>query len=189
MDLSVRQHPLPYAGRLEVRETADIDLLVIHCTELPDLDTARRYGEKILYPHSGTGNSGHYYIDRDGAIEQWLDIRRVAHHVRSFNHRSIGIELVNSGRYPDWHHSDRQRMTEPYPAAQLAALQHLVRHLENTCPGLRFITGHEELDKEILPSSDLADVMVRRKCDPGPLFPWAEILAAGKLAYARAEDL
>jgi N-acetylmuramoyl-L-alanine amidase len=185
----ILQRPLPYAGRLDARDPGQVDLLVIHCTELPDLDTARLYGEKILYPDSGTGNSGHYYLDRDGSVEQWVDIARVAHHVKSFNQRSIGIELVNTGRYPHWHCSDCQQMTEPYPEAQLRALQGLLLHLEHTCPGLRFITGHDELDQGVLPSSDRPDVSVRRKLDPGPLFPWDEILAASRLVFAKAGDL
>ena len=43
----------------------DVDLVVIHCTELPDLAIAREYGERVLHDN-GSGNSGHFYIDRDG---------------------------------------------------------------------------------------------------------------------------
>ena len=32
--------PLPYVERLATRDTADVDLLVVHCTELPDLAIA-----------------------------------------------------------------------------------------------------------------------------------------------------
>ncbi|HWS77121.1 MAG TPA: N-acetylmuramoyl-L-alanine amidase, partial [Thermomonas sp.] len=95
----IRRQPLPYADALAARESGDIDLVVIHCTELPDLAMAREYGERVLYA-SGTGNSGHYYIDRDGSIHEYVDPARIAHHTRGFNPRSIGIELVNSGRYP-----------------------------------------------------------------------------------------
>ncbi len=59
---------LPYHDRLELRDPATIDLIVIHCTELPTLEEAREMGERILYEGSGSGASGHYYIDRDGAI-------------------------------------------------------------------------------------------------------------------------
>ena len=65
--LDLRAWPLPYEERLEPRQLADIDLVVIHCTELPDLAMAREYGERLHY-EVGTGNSGHYYIDRDGAV-------------------------------------------------------------------------------------------------------------------------
>ena len=38
----VHVEPLPYAERLAPREPGDIDLVVIHCTELPDLATAMK---------------------------------------------------------------------------------------------------------------------------------------------------
>lgn len=175
--------------RLETREVNEIDLLVLHCTELPGLGDARRYGENVIYPDSGTGNSGHFYIDRDGRVEQWVSTTRIAHHVRSYNERSIGIELVNSGRYPDWYHTGHQRMGEPYTTAQIDALNSLIGHLERTCPALKFITGHEELDRQEIPSSDEPGVLIRRKMDPGPLFPWNDVLAVTLLVYARQEDL
>ena len=73
---------MPYEARLEPRPLAQVDLVVIHCTELPDLATARQYGERVLYPDSGTGNSGHYYIDRDGTVHVFVAPDRVAHHTR-----------------------------------------------------------------------------------------------------------
>lgn len=189
MDKLIHQRPLPYTARLDERAPDDIDLLVIHCTELPDLREARRYGEKVMYAGSGTGNSGHFYIDRDGRVEQWVATTRTAHHVRSFNDRSIGVEMVNHGRYPDWHHSARQRMTEVYPDRQIRALSALIGHLEQVCPALRYITGHEELDLQQIPSTDQPGVFVRRKLDPGPLFPWDAVLAGTQLAYVKLEDL
>ena len=83
---------------------------------------ARDYGERVLYPASGTGNSGHYYIDRDGGIVEYVTPQRVAHHTRGWNPRSIGIELVNIGRFPDWLDSRRQAMDEAYTEAQIEAL-------------------------------------------------------------------
>ena len=93
--------PLPYVARLDARSLAQADLVVIHCTELPDLAAAREYGERVLYD-SGTGNSGHYYIDRDGTVLRYVPDDRIAHHVRGMNRRAIGIELVNTGRFPHW---------------------------------------------------------------------------------------
>ena len=169
---------LPYVAKLARRDAADIELVVIHCTELPDLATAREYGERIHYDESGTGNSGHYYVDRDGTVEEWVPPDRVAHHCRGHNERSIGIELVNRGRYPAWFDSRHQDMNEAYPAAQVAALVALLRALAQRLPALARIAGHEDLDRDEVEASDDPRRRVRRKRDPGPRFPWAEVLGA-----------
>lgn len=174
----MRHEPLPYEALLATRPLSDIDTVVIHCTELPDLATAREYGERIHYPDSGTGNSGHYYIHRKGTVHQWVDYARVAHHTRGWNPRSIGIELVNLGRWPDWMDSRSQTMDEPYTAAQIDALIDLLRGLQKRLPGLRWIAGHEDLDTDMVPASNDSSKLVHRKRDPGPLFPWREVEAA-----------
>ncbi|MFC5570718.1 N-acetylmuramoyl-L-alanine amidase [Lysobacter yangpyeongensis] len=168
---------LPYEARLDARALAQIDLVVIHCTELPDLATARAFGERELYA-SGTGNCGHYYIDRDGSVVQYVSLQRIAHHVRGYNVRAIGIELVNTGRYPHWHDSRHQAMDEPYTEAQIAALIALLRRLQAEVPSLRLIAGHEDLDTTTEAASDDPAVQVPRKRDPGPLFPWPRVLEA-----------
>ena len=173
----IRIEPLPYAASLASRPLGDIDLVVIHCTELPDLAMARTFGERVLYPDSGTGNSGHFYIDRDGSIVEYVDIGRVAHHTRGYNPRSVGIELVNTGRYPDWLDSRHQAMDEAYTVAQIEALLALLHDLCTRIPGLRSIVGHEDLDTDEVEASDDPHVKVRRKRDPGPAFPWLRVLA------------
>lgn len=175
--LTIHDQPLPYVDRLDARDPATIDLVVIHCTELPDLATARAYGERIVHA-SGTGNSGHYYIDRDGSVSRYVPDTRVAHHVRDHNAHSVGIELVNTGRYPDWLDSRKQAMTEPYPDAQIDALLALVARLRAGLPGLHHIAGHEDLDTALVAASNDATRQVHRKLDPGPLFPWPRVLAS-----------
>lgn len=172
---------LPYVARLQARDIADIDLVVIHCTELPDMAMAREYGERVLYPQAGTGAAGHWYVDRDGSLHEYVPAGRMAHHVRGWNPRSVGIELVNTGRYPHWYDSRHQAMTEPYPDAQVDALLGLLAHLRAALPGLRFIAGHEDLDTDRMPASDDPARSVARKVDPGPLFPWPRVLAGGEL--------
>ncbi len=174
------RHPLPYEPLLELRDREAIDLVVIHCTELPDLAAARSFGEQVRYS-SGTGNSGHFYIDRDGTVHQYVDVARVAHHVRDYNQRSIGIELVNRGRYPHWLASGSQAMHEPYTEPQLVSLIGLLGQLTGELPGLRHIEGHEQLDTEEVAADDDPAVRVRRKQDPGPLFPWERVLASTRL--------
>ena len=177
----IQRQPLPYADALAARDAGQIDLVVIHCTELPDLATAREYGERVLYA-SGTGNSGHYYIDRDGSILEYVDPSRIAHHTRGYNPRSIGIELVNTGRYPHWLDSRRQAMDEAYTEAQVESLIALLGELQARIPSLRLIAGHEDLDLDEVEASDDPSLKVRRKRDPGPQFPWRRVLEAAALA-------
>lgn len=183
--ITIHDWPLPYTPQLAERAFAGVDLVVIHCTELPDLATARSYGERELYD-DGTGNSGHYYIDRSGATYNFVPDHRIAQHTRGFNPRSIGIELINTGRFPDWLDSRHQAMDEPYTATQIASLKRLLTHLVHTIPSLALIAGHEDLDTEQVPASDDAHLRVARKHDPGPLFPWADVLVDCPLQRWRA---
>lgn len=182
MSLTIHDQPLPYVDLLPERPPTAVELVVIHCTELPDLATAREYGEKVLHP-GGAGNSGHYYIDRDGAVYRYVPGTRVANHVRGHNPNSIGIELVNLGRYPHWWDSRHQSMTEPYPPAQIDALRGLLAQLRRDFPNLRQIAGHEALDTAMMPASDDPALQVHRKLDPGPMFPWAAVLEGGGLTW------
>lgn len=174
---------LPYAEQLESRPLDQVSLVVVHCTELPDLATAREYGERVQYEASGTGNSGHFYIEQDGSVHQWVPLHRIAHHVRGLNANSVGIELCNPGRYPNWLDSRHQEMTAPYPPVQLSALNDLLAELMSRLPALTHISGHEQLDRDWVAASDDAALRVRRKKDPGPQFPWDEVLAACRLTF------
>ena len=186
IDLTIQDWPLPYEERLAERLPSAIDLVVIHCTELPDLAMAREFGERVRYEDSQSGNSGHYYIDRDGRTLRFVDDLRVAHHTFQFNPRSIGIELVNLGRYPNWNDSRHQTMTEPYTAAQIESLLLLLKRLCDTYPNLQWIAGHDALDQRLEPSTDNPDLLLPRRIDPGPLFPWDEVVAGSGLQRWRA---
>ena len=111
-------------------------------------------------------------------MHAWVPAERIAHHTRGYNDRSVGIELVNTGRYPHWLAATHQSMDEPYADAQLAALVALLQSLQRTLPSLRLIAGHEDLDTTEVEASDDPNRKVRRKRDPGPLFPWPRVLGA-----------
>ena len=182
--IPITEQFLPYVGILAERPLAAIDLVIIHCTELPDMTMAREYGTRVVHD-SGAGNSGHYYIDRDGTVYRYVPGTRVANHVRGHNPNSIGIELVNCGRYPHWWDSRHQRMDEPYPEAQVAALLALLAQLRAAFPKLRRIAGHEDLDTDLMPASDDPARQVRRKLDPGVRFPWDAVVPACGLQRLR----
>jgi len=181
MNVPIHSHLLPYAERLDARSLDDITGIVIHCTETPDLASAREFGERIHHARSQTGNSGHFYIDVDGRIEQYVPLQRIAHHVSGHNENTVGIEMVNPGRFPHWLHSQSQQLTSPYPSAQIDALVMLLQQLQQQVPTLHWIAGHEDLDQRLVIASDNPNIEVRRKLDPGPLFPWQQIMQNSEL--------
>lgn len=173
--MEIREDLLPYHDRLEARDVRILELVVLHCTELPALSDAREYGERIVHPESQTGNSGHYYIDRDGSVYRYVREDRVAHHVIGHNENSLGIEIVNTGRYPNWFFEKSQVVTEAYTGPQIRALRELLAHLRQAFPSLARIARHSDLDTTLVPAEDNPAAKIRRKIDPGPLFPWQEI--------------
>ncbi len=186
--LTIHDQPLPYESRLEERAPASIDLIVIHCTELPDMATAREFGERVRYA-SGTGNSGHYYVDVDGSIYRYIADTRIANHTVGYNSRSIGIELANVGRYPYWGDSRHQAFTVPYSGPQIESLLALLRKLRNDHAGIRYIAGHEDLDLRLEPAVDDAMILLPRRQDPGPLFPWPRVIADSPLERLHAPPI
>ena len=72
-------------------------------------------------------------------------------------------------------------MDEPYTEAQIVALLGLLGSLQRELPSLRFIAGHEELDTTEVAASDDEAVLVQRKRDPGPLFPWERVMQSTAL--------
>ena len=186
-DLSIHDWPLPYETRLRLRALDAIDLVVIHCTELPDMQMAREFGERVRHVEQATGNSGHYYIEDDGTLHRFVADERVANHTFGYNPRSIGIEIFNIGRYPHWGDSRHQRWTAPYHGAQIRSLLALLQQLRRSIPSLRFIAGHEDLDRRLEPATDDPTIMLRRRQDPGPLFPWDEVVPVSGLERLRPD--
>jgi N-acetylmuramoyl-L-alanine amidase len=174
-EIEIQEDLLPYNERLEMRDPSELDLIVLHCTELPTLHMAREFGERIVLPETKTGFSGHYYVDRDAKIYRYVSDERRARHVIGFNATSIGIEIVNLGRYPNWFHSNHQDCTEPYPSMQVDAVRNLLKHLKHKHPQIMKIARHSDLDTTMIPAEDVPSTMIRRKIDPGPLFPWEEM--------------
>ena len=58
------------------------------------------------------------------------------------------------------------------------ALKKLLLNLKSDFTNLQFIAGHEDLDTAKVQANDNPDKQVFRKRDPGPQFPWQEIVSA-----------
>ena len=115
--------------------------------------------------------SAHWMIEEDGRLFRLVPEERRAWHAgvsfwkgeRDVNSVSIGIELVNPG------HEFGYR---PFPEPQILSLLTLLDEIRTrwSVPNAR-ILGH-------------SDVAPARKTDPGELFPWATLAAAGHGIWA-----
>jgi N-acetyl-anhydromuramyl-L-alanine amidase AmpD len=117
----------------------------------------------------------HYIVGRDGTVAASVPEDEVAVHTIGHNDRSIGIELINAGDGVD-----------PYPPEQVAALATLVHAIRvRWSIPLTEVKGHAELDRTTFQCGGQS---VRRKQDPGPLFPWdrlqLDLLAAEALVVS-----
>lgn len=134
-------------------------LIVLHATEQ---DSVKQSLHTLRTGNSGGPVSAHYLVGRDGEIYQLVSEDRRAWHagagswgtLTDINSASIGIELDNNG-------------TDAFPDVQI---QSLVRLLADICQRQRIRPSH------VIAHADLAPA---RKVDPGPLFPWQQLAAAG----------
>jgi N-acetylmuramoyl-L-alanine amidase len=134
-------------------------LIVLHFT---DQDSVAQSLDTLRTANSDGPVSAHYLIGRDGRIYQLVSDTLRAWHagggrwgtITDVNSASIGIEIDNNGHVP-------------FPPAQIDGLIGLLTDLTTRwhIPRTQII-GHE-------------DMAPSRKNDPGPLFPWATLAAAG----------
>ena len=138
-----------------------VDILVVHYT---GMTSAKKATEWLCDLASKV--SAHYLIDEAGDVVQMVDEERRAWHAgvsywrgnTDVNGASIGIELANPGHEFGY---------QPFPEAQVAALIDLATGIvARHGIGAGNVVGH-------------SDVAPARKTDPGELFPWRRLAAAG----------
>lgn len=124
--------------------------------------------------------SAHYLVTDDPVpvIYNLVDETRAAWHAGNsswknftqLNNSSIGIEIVNAG----WKDTPNGRVYAPFPQAQIDAIIPLVRDI---------VTRNGIAPENVLGHSDIAPL---RKQDPGPMFPWRQLAAAGLVVWPDA---
>jgi len=169
------------------RDSAQIDMLVLHYTDGPSLDEC-----VSIFTDPDKKVSCHYIVGLDGAVRQMVYEEDCAWHCgvsrwrgrEGCNRWSLGIEIVNCGRLekrdgrffrwpgeyttpysgtsPVWLEGN---WWTPYPARQVEQVIKLSRILvESYKIPLANIVRH-------------SDIAPGRKIDPGPAFPWHEFMA------------
>jgi len=124
--------------------------------------------------------SAHYLVTDEPVphIYNLVDEKNAAWHAGNsswknftqLNNSSIGIEIVN----PGWKDTPNGRVYAPFPQSQINALIPLVRDI---------VTRHHIAPENVLGHSDIAPL---RKQDPGPMFPWRQLAAAGLVTWPDA---
>ena len=155
----IHDHPSPNHDARP--DEGAIDILLLHYTGMESGPAAL---ERLCDPAAKV--SAHYMIEEDGRVLRLVPEHRRAWHAgvacwqgsTDINARSLGIELVNPG------HEFGYR---PFPEAQMAALIELA---------LCLVTRHAIPRRRVLGHSDVAPL---RKEDPGELFDWPRLAAAG----------
>jgi len=140
---------------------ASIDMLMLHYT---GMQSAQAAIDRLRDPEAKV--SSHYVVDEDGAVFRLVPEALRAFHAgisywrgrRVLNDVSIGIEIVNPGH--EWGY-------RPFPEAQMASVRALcLGILGRHAITARCVVGH-------------SDVAPNRKQDPGELFDWRGLAAAG----------
>ena len=147
-----------------VSQSSRVRAIVIHYTTEDDARSMQLLSKGKV--------SAHYLLSPAGRAHRLVDETRAAWHagnsswygITAMNSTSIGIELVNAG----WTQgADGGRVWHAYDDRQIRALTILVRDL---------IQRHGVAPENVVGHSDIAP---QRKVDPGPLFPWKQLAAAG----------
>jgi N-acetylmuramoyl-L-alanine amidase len=136
-------------------------LIILHYT---GMETGQAAEDWLCSPQSEV--SSHYLVHEDGCVVQMVpEADRAWHAGRSIwggnadiNSHSVGIEIVNRGHFLGY---------TPFPEPQIAAVTDLCRDIA---------TRYTMMPQDVLAHSDVAP---GRKIDPGELFPWAALHAAG----------
>ncbi len=154
--MNIIQKPSP---NFNDRNGAKPNIIVLHYTGMETAEGAldRLTGEEFQV-------SAHYTVDEDGTLYQHVEEDKRAWHAgkafwqgdKDINKYSIGIEIVNPG-----HEFGYRSFTKPQIDIVKELCQEIMERHE-----IHYVLAH-------------SDVAPERKQDPGELFPWKELGAAG----------
>ena len=161
-EVEVVSHPSPNHGPRRL----PVSMLVLHYTGMESAGAALA---RLCDPAAQV--SAHYMVEEDGRVLGLVAEDRRAWHAGAgswrgcddVNSASVGIEIVNPGHDLGY---------RPFPEIQMAAVETLCRAV---------LSRHAIPARNVVGHSDIAPL---RKQDPGELFDWTRLAAAGVGLFA-----
>ena len=130
------------------RQTTEI--IFLHCSATkPSMDTDIKDIDRWHRERGFLKVGYHFVIKRDGTTQIGRDLMEAGAHVKSYNHKSIGICLIGGVAEIDVKKPEFNFTTE-----QIAALKSLLITLKEKFPDVR-IMGHNEVSSKACPSFDV----------------------------------
>ena len=133
------------------------DLIFVHCsatkqsmdTDIKDIDRWHRERGFLKVGY-------HFVIKRDGTLQKGRELMEAGAHVKSYNHRSIGLCLiggVSETNIEVWENN--------FQPVQFSTLYNLLVDLKEKFPDAK-IMGHNEVSSKACPSFNVQEWLVKK---------------------------
>ena len=134
------------------------DLIFVHCSATkPSMDIDVKEIDRWHRERGFLKVGYHFVIKRDGTKEIGRDLMEAGAHVKTYNHRSIGICLVGGVA-----ETDINVWEDNFKPEQYATLYNLLVDLKEKFPDAK-IMGHNEVSSKACPSFNVQEWLVKKE--------------------------
>ena len=134
------------------------DLIFVHCSaSKPSMDIDVKEIDRWHRERGFLKVGYHFVIKRDGTKETGRDLMEAGAHVKTYNHRSIGICLVGGVSETDINVWEDNFVSEQY-----ATLYNLLVDLKEQFPEAK-VMGHNEVSSKACPSFNVQEWLVKKE--------------------------
>ena len=133
------------------------DLIFVHCSATkPSMDIDVKEIDRWHRERGFLKVGYHFVIKRDGTKEIGRDLMEAGAHVKTYNHRSIGICLVGGVA-----ETDINVWEDNFKPEQYATLYNLIVDLKEKFPEAK-VLGHNEVSSKACPSFNVQEWLIKK---------------------------
>ena len=134
------------------------DLIFVHCSATkPSMDTDIKDIDRWHRERGFLKVGYHFVIKRDGTLQKGRELMEAGAHVKSYNHRSIGICLIGGVSETSVNVAENNFL-EP----QWSTLYNLIVDLKEQFPEAK-VLGHNEVSSKACPSFNVQEWLVKKE--------------------------